>query len=223
MNNHKICFILCTNNSYYEAECISYINSLIVPRDFSIEVLSIKDASSMTSGYNEGMNYSDAKYKVYLHQDVFIVNKNFISDIINIFSNSAIGMIGMVGTVSLPSSCVPWDGERIGKIYTSHVVHSEIFISNSESKYMNSREVDCIDGLLMATQYDIPWREDLFKHWDFYDVSQSFEFKKNNYKVVVPFMNSPWVIHDDGCLSLNMYDQEKEIFISNYRNNTDIS
>ncbi len=27
--------------------------------------------------------------------------------------------------------------------------------------------VECIDGLLMATQYDVPWREDLFDGFDF--------------------------------------------------------
>ena len=31
-------------------------------------------------------------------------------------------------------------------------------------------EVEAIDGLLMATQYDIPWREYLFYMWVFYDV-----------------------------------------------------
>ena len=31
-------------------------------------------------------------------------------------------------------------------------------------------EVEGVDGLLMATQYDIPWREDLFDGWDFYDL-----------------------------------------------------
>lgn len=34
------------------------------------------------------MRESDDKYKVYLHQDTFIINKNFIYDIIDIFKKT---------------------------------------------------------------------------------------------------------------------------------------
>lgn len=40
------------------------------------------------------------------------------------------------------------------------------------------QNVDAVDGLLMMTQYDLPWRDDLFSDFDFYDVSQAFEFRR---------------------------------------------
>lgn len=214
MNNKEFCFIMCTNDSTYENECIKYINSLIIPEGYTIDVLSVQEAKSMTSGYNEAMNFSEAKYKIYLHQDVFIVNKNFLSDLLELFSDSSVGMIGMIGTINLPDSCIPWQGERIGKIYTNHILYSELFEAESDDHI--DRNVLCIDGLLMATQYDLPWREDLFKNWDFYDVSQSYEFRKKGYDVIVPKMDTPWVIHDDGILNLSNYEHEKEIFKKNY-------
>ena len=39
-----------------------------------------------------------------------------------------------------------------------------------------SKSVAAADGLLLATQYDIDWREDLFENWHFYDISQCMEF-----------------------------------------------
>lgn len=42
-----------------------------------------------------------------------------------------------------------------------------------------------IDGLLMAAQYDVEWREDLFRGFHFYDTSQSLEFQKHGYQVGV--------------------------------------
>ena len=77
-------------------------------------------------------------------------------------------------------------------------------------------EVEAIDGLLMATQYDIPWREDLFDKWDFYDVSQSLEFIRHGYKVVVPYMEKPWCIHDDGFVNLVNYYGEREKLLREY-------
>ena len=82
MDEKRICFILCGNQEEYIQECIRYIQNLIVPPEYEVELQVIRGAVSMTSGYNQGMKASSAKYKVYLHQDVFIVNKNFIGDMI---------------------------------------------------------------------------------------------------------------------------------------------
>ena len=115
MNDKKICFIMCVNDKLYEEECIRYIQKLNVPEGYEVEQLSIWDAPSMAAGYNEGMRQSDAKYKVYLHQDVFVVYQNFIYELLKIFSrDSKIGMIGMVGSPVLPMEGVMWAGA--GKI-----------------------------------------------------------------------------------------------------------
>ena len=78
---------MCVNDDLYANEAMYFINNLKVPRGFTVEVLTITDAKSMTAGYNEGMKSSDAKYKVYMHQDVFIVDKFFIHKLIKIFKN----------------------------------------------------------------------------------------------------------------------------------------
>lgn len=212
MDNHKFCFIMCTNDTEYKNECIKYINNLYVPDGYSLDIVTIENASSMTSGYNQAMSDNDAKYKIYLHQDVFIINKHFLFDLLDVFCDGSIGMVGMVGTPSLPASITPWEAFRVGALYSNNILESYM----SDITAPSLTDVDCIDGLLMTTQYDIPWREDLFKAWDFYDVSQSFEFHRANYRVVVPKMDSPWVIHDDGLLNLNNYENEKEIFKKEY-------
>ena len=89
MNDKKICFIMCVNDKLYEEECIRYIQKLNVPEGYEVEQLSIWDAPSMAAGYNEGMRQSDAKYKVYLHQDVFVVYQNFIYEFLKIFSQDS--------------------------------------------------------------------------------------------------------------------------------------
>lgn len=76
--------------------------------------------------------------------------------------------------------------------------------------------MEAVDGLLIATQYDIPWREDLFTQWDFYDVSQSFEFRRKGYRVVVPDMERPWCIHDDGFMKVVNYEKERLKFLAEY-------
>jgi len=214
MNSSKICFIICANDELYLGECIRYIQWLRVPEGMELEILEIRDAVSMTAGYNEGMKCSDAKYKVYLHQDVFIKNRNFISDIINIFQqDTQIGMIGLVGSEKLPANGVMWSGERV--VYGPQIIPWEQYCYQMEDGYW---EVACVDGLLMATQYDVEWREDLFEGWDFYDISQSFEMRRHGFKVVVPVQNNAWYIHDDKVvIQLWNYNKNRNIFLKEYR------
>ena len=77
MNEKQIAFIICANNAQFYNECVWYIEKLVVPEGYSTDILCIQEAESMAEGYNAGMKASDAKYKVYLHQDTFILNEKF--------------------------------------------------------------------------------------------------------------------------------------------------
>ena len=99
----KIAFIVCIVENQYYKECVKYLADLMVPEGYCTDILSVTNVASMTEGYNEAMQASDAKYKVYLREDIFLLNRNFIADVLNIFkSNAQIGMIGVRGTDRLP-------------------------------------------------------------------------------------------------------------------------
>lgn len=96
MDDKKIAFIIAVNNEQYFEECCFYIRRLFIPAGYDIDIIAIREADSMCAAYNAGMSNSDAKYKVYMHQDVMIRNNKFIENIIHIFKgNLEIGMIGM--------------------------------------------------------------------------------------------------------------------------------
>ena len=212
----QICFIICTNDPAYADECVYYINQLIIPDGYQIDILTVEDAKSMASGYNEAMQYSKAKYKVYLHHDAFIVYPHFLQDILRIFQSDAeIGMIGVIGAPRISANGIMWDGKRYGMIYEQHI-YETVMLSNPCTQPLE--EVEAIDGMLMITQYDIAWREDLFDKWDFYDCSQSMEFIRHGYKVIVPKTASPWCVHDCGFLNLENYDEERKKFVAEYLN-----
>ena len=217
MDSRKICFITCVNNKQLYHESLYYINQLEVPDGYEIECIAIENATSMIKGYNEGMKASDAKYKVYLHQDVYILNKYFIKDILNIFqSNDKIGMLGLAGAEILPTNGVWWESEhKYGKVYDSHTGKMELLcFKEIENEY---ERVQAIDGLIMVTQCDILWREDLFDGWHFYDISQSIEFIKKGYEVIIPRQKQPWVMHDGGIVNIqNKYEFYRKVFLEEY-------
>lgn len=216
VNEKEICFIMCTNNEKYMEEAVYYIAHLNVPEGYQISFFAVEDAKSMTAGYNEGMEASNAKYKVYLHQDTFIVHPDFLIDTIKLFEeNPQIGMLGMIGSPKMPESGIMWDGERCGIVCESHI-YETIIRGEKLPEKVEYMEVEAVDGLLMMTQYDILWREDIFDKWDFYDASQCMEFIRKGYKVALPNMEKPWVIHDCGLLNKDNYEEERLKFVREY-------
>lgn len=214
-NEKKIAFISCVNNKLYFEECKHYIEKLHIPEGYEIEVLAVEGAVSMCAGYNEAMQSTDAKYKIYMHQDVFIRDVEFLDKIVQIFKeNSKIGMLGMVGGVRMPKTGVVYRAWNIGKVDCREPDLS--YYLEGDTKKKQNEVVEAIDGLVMITQYDIPWREDLFANFDFYDASGAFEMRRKGYEVVVPYQETPWVIHDSSFAKLGNYDVNRKICLKEY-------
>lgn len=215
MDKKKIAFIICVNNLLYFEECKWYIERLDIPDGYEIDVLAVQDAESMCAAYNLGMKSTDAKYKIYMHQDVFIREQDFLSKIIAIFEqDKTVGMIGMMGGNGMPKTGVTYLAWNVGLVDCRDA--DMAYYLSGDPSIKEDCYVEAIDGLLMATQYDVPWREDLFTDFDFYDVSASFEMRRNGYQVLVPYMEEPWVIHDSSFAKLSKYDKNRKICLKEY-------
>ena len=210
-NEKKICFIICTNSKQYLEECLLYLNFLEIPDGYETELLTIEGAQSITVAYNEAMNASDAKYKIYIHQDTFIIKRDILHYIIDVFqTDETIGVIGTLGCEKLSKTGVIRLGELCGGAYKE-----DRAIEKIEEDY---REVEAVDGSFIATQYDFPWREDVITGWSFHDVSQCLEFRKNGYKIVVPAQESEWIIHPKREVKCSQeYEVNRELLVQEYK------
>ncbi|MBM7838542.1 hypothetical protein JOC54_001798 [Alkalihalobacillus xiaoxiensis] len=190
-----ISFISCVSDEGLYKQCLAHIHQLIVPQETRIETIPIRGAKSMTEGYNQGKKKSNGRFKVYLHQDAFIINPTFLFDLLYLFeTNPRLGLFGVIGSIKLPSHGMWWNTpitNKVGKIIEARETFSQT--SCTEATYMYEK-AEAVDGLLLATQYDIDWLE-RFNGWHFYDVSQCLLFQQHGYDVGVAHQVCPWVIH----------------------------
>ncbi|MGM9539776.1 glycosyltransferase family protein [Anaerovibrio sp.] len=191
----RIAFITCVNRPELYGEALLYMKQLRLPRGMSAEFVPVEGAASMCSGYNQAMKETSAAYKVYVHQDTLIVNKNFVFDLLALFSDKSIGAVGMIGARKLPASGVWWDAMRTcGRVL--HACEPECVVETTCMELEGTwTDVEAADGLLLATAVDVPWREDLFDGWHFYDISMCKELQRRGRKVAVPRQESFWCIH----------------------------
>ena len=217
MDPNKFCFISCVKDNFEYEKNHRYHQFLTVPEGYEVEFKFLENGQSICSGYNIMMNQSNAKYKIYIHTDTYITNKNILFDLIKIFTeNPTVGLIGLCGA-STPVNGIWWEStKKFGKVIECRNTDCYRLLKFSEPEN-DFENVIAVDGLFMATQYDIPWRLELFDGWHFYDISQSLEFIKKGHKVAVPRQKSPWCIHDCGSNdNLETYHYYREIFLKEY-------
>lgn len=215
MDEKAFAFIICVNNEEKLEECKLYLSYLKIPEGYRYDIVTIYEADSMTGAYNAAMKSSDAKYKVYMHQDVYIKNRSFMEDVLEVFEkDEKIGMLGLTGGVELPANAVAYLAWNRGML---DVIEPDVsYVVDYGQTVGKTQEVEAVDGFLMVTQYDIPWREDLFEEFDFYDISQSFEMRRKGWKVCIPYQKEPWAIHDSGYAKLINYDKNRRICMQEY-------
>ena len=127
--------------------------------------------------------------------------------------DSDIGIIGCSGATVLSTHGIALQSEkRCGKIFLGN---DQQLISWSEINE-NYQEVEAIDGFLIATQYDIPWREDLFDSDDdtFGVSAQCIEFKRKGYKTVVINQMIPWILSKNDNFKVVLQAQKN--FLNEY-------
>lgn len=205
----KIIFITCVNDEALYTRCRQYLEELEVPEGISVEIKEIRGAKGLSSAYNQVIRESNAKYKVYFHQDTFIYNRQIISDIIAFFNRyPQVGMLGQVGGSKLPRGGIWFENGpfSFGKIWEYRGPGIKIpflsFWNKRKIRMIRFRPVRrpyqpvlVIDGLFMVTQFDIPWREELYDGFLYYEGPHCLEFIKRGYLVVIPYQKTPWIMH----------------------------
>lgn len=204
----------------YCNECILYLKQLIIPDNMSLDIIVVKGAPGMAAGYNYAMLRSDAGYKLYIHHDTFIIDRDILNKLISVFRNdSVIGMIGNTGTTHLTNTAKWFTSDikqRRGNLYHDKLLNVQQF--ESLYKHADYEYAEAIDGIFISTSYDILWREDIFDNWHYYDISQTYEFRYAGLQTV--FINMPPItlLHETTATKdyNNYYDKYCNIFKQHY-------
>ena len=192
MNEQKIEFIIHATAEAASTELLKSLGQVFVPKKFFSEVKVIRGGSKY-SAYNAAMQSSDAKYKIYLDERAVITNKNFLFELLKIFDgDKKIGVVGTSGAIELSTHGI--------SLYS---------IKRAAKNYICEAQV--VDGFFFATQYDLPWRDDLFKDNYFGGQAQCVEFCRAGYKV---FIGGDWISFDTGTLTFD--ESSRNNFLREY-------
>ncbi|WP_373229942.1 glycosyltransferase [Cohnella sp.] len=197
MNRNKICFITSVQDPSIYQETIAYIRALDVPKGFEVETVYVQEAADGISvAYQHAMEHSDAKYKIYVRSNVYLVNRNLLIELIDLFRNHLqLGLAGIAGASYVPLS-LSWEDakERAGIYFGNSPSQSmaEVRLGEDEQPY---QPMAILSDTFLATQYDVKWDTD-FSGEHFLGALHALQFRKEGYQVGVPRQSKPWCLVD---------------------------
>jgi len=215
LDETKICLITAVNRPEEYNRSLRSWKKVRVPKGMTLESRVVQDAASLTEAYQAAMESSDAKYKVYVHQDVEIVDSSFFKTMVREFRlQPNLGIAGVVGSKRIPPSGRWWEGHLMGAICDDTSGEMLSYLYHRSTKHC--LPVEALDGVLLATQYDLPWRTDLFDGWHYYDLSQCMEFHRGGYFAGVLPQREAACVHHCGHPSLEGFEEARQKFIQEY-------
>ena len=193
MDEHQIEIIVHVTDEKLFADLAESLERVRLPKKFSVEVQPVTGDEKFFA-YETARQASDAKYKIYLDERATVTNENFLRELLKIFSDEQIGLVGTSGAIQLSTH---------GISLTSYKRTDENF----------SGEVDAVDGFFIATQHDLPWRIDFTDNF-FGAHAQCVEFRREGFKVVVPQQNRPWISVQGDAVQLD--EDARQKFLDEY-------
>jgi hypothetical protein len=209
LNPDALAFITCVNDETQYDTCIRHLDALQIPAGHTVETIAVFGAPSMAEGYQRAMEASTARYKIYVHQDVYIVHRELLPKLVTLFrTHSRLGMVGVVGATRLTASGIWWlnnASHSYGRIWEYsrpggfwswlgpfnrrrlHLIRYRSFVGD----YLPAAVVD---GLFLATQYDLPWISPL-GGFELYEQVQGLEFIKAGLEIGIARQETVWCLH----------------------------
>ncbi len=211
-NDHRITIICAAKDNVNFPTLSNHLNSLIVPPGYTVDLQLLCGDFSATQGRNLGLRNSDAKYKIYLDPHVTIANPNLIGEALRLFQTyPQLGLLGVIGAKQLPANG-NWR-EAPARYGSIAYLGQPLLFHEVAGDY---EPVQVVDGMMMITQFDLIWSENLFSDY-FYDSAYCLEFQKAGYQVGIPKQLTPWCAYHHPGDTIFQFYRERDKFIDEYR------
>ena len=121
-----------------------------------------------------------------------------------------IGIMGLIGVKQLSTT---------GLLVASTFIKGRLLYTD-DSSFLGediegaTEEVMVVSADLIATQYDVPWRSDLFHSDCLFAEAQCIEFRRKGYRTVLPQQDDPWLLTRKRAYEAD--EASREVFLDTY-------
>ena len=210
----KIAVIIRKSHAGRYEICMEALKNVKWPQGYDVQAFTMDAAKPYAAQINEILTETDAKYKVYINDEMCIVHPQAIEEMLTIFQDEGVGMVGILGSQSLPVS-----GNLMDSPYKRGTVYVPSEDDFSELRFGDATgEAADVRGLLpsfFATQRDVPWDEAYEKQY--YAVLDHCRAMEDvGVRVVVPLPENIWCACQMKSISFDADEVDRKKFLGKY-------
>lgn len=189
----KVHFIVFYKNQECLDKCLGCLNALKIPENVETDVLGVDEGESITRAYDACMESSDADIKIYIRENIYITDPDFLIRALDLFKNhEEVAMAGIIGGFEKKPGFIDWTVGSLN-IFSddSRIVFENPF--NKDFEY-----VDYLSGQVLMTKKDFPWTTEEEDCDKFFDIYHSRKTTESGAKLAVINFQKPPVLWEYG-------------------------
>ena len=193
--------------------CMESLRNMNWPDGYEAELFVITQDRPYAVQVNEIMTAADAKYKIYINDDLCLVHPQMIEEMLNLFQDDSIGMIGILGSTSLPVS-----GSVMDSPYKSGAVYIPSEKDLAELRFHETSEAADVRFLLpslFATQRDVPWDEAYEKQY-YAVLAYCRGMEESGVRIVVPHQQEIWCTYQEKSIAFDANEADRKTYFSRH-------
>lgn len=193
--------------------CMESLRNMNWPDGYEAELFVITQDRPYAVQVNEIMMAADAKYKIYINDDLCLVHPQMIEEMLNLFQDDSIGMIGILGSTSLPVS-----GSVMDSPYKSGAVYIPSEKDLAELRFHETSEAADVRFLLpslFATQRDVPWDEAYEKQY-YAVLAYCRGMEESGVRIVVPHPQEIWCTYQEKSIAFDANEADRKTYFSRH-------
>ena len=213
MREKKLAFFVRKSDEVRYSACLESLQALHLPAGYEAELFTLAAESPYAAQANRALTLSDAKYKIYINDDVRLVRSQLIEELLTVFKDASIGMVGVLGSQSLPR-----DGNVLESDYKRGVVYVPKGRELSEMRFGEVSEEETADVRFVlpsffATQVDLPWDEEYETQY-YALLAQCRSFEEIRSRIVTSLAKEAWCAYQSRDISFDAEEADHAKFFA---------
>lgn len=203
MDEKTIAILIQKSEERYYSACMESLQGMKCPDGCQLTVHTIEKGDNFSEQMNAVLSAVQATYKIYLDERMYLISPDVVQNILDIFRDKSIGLIGFFGSPSMPLSGNIMDSPyKCGRVYLPMDGKIKEYICGEETHAPVS-DVCYVLPTLFATQYDMEW-DHRYAGAYYAVMTHCRKYDKQGWRIVVPVLEHAWcayqgedMIHDD--------------------------
>ena len=215
VNEKKIAVLVRKSHEAQYAVCMESLQAMKWPAGYEVEVFALEAEKPYAAEANAVLAKTDAKYKIYINDDLCLVSPQAVEELLDIFRDETVGMVGFLGSRSLPVS-----GNLLESAYKWGAVYVPMENDLTETRFGEAMEgesaaVRFLAPSFFATQADLSWNEAYGKQY-YAVLAHCQAFEGEGRRIVVPLPQNIWCAYQIKNISFDADEADREIFFAGH-------